>query len=679
VLFRTRIGPGFPVTYISENISRYGFSARQVCAAQTPLTDLVHPDDLSAVQRTLHTAIASGRAQVEFTFRGRTGDGGWRWFGTRMAVLRSPAGKVTGLEGVNTDITERKQAEDELNFSNVLMTTAFESSPDGILVVGADRRVLSHNRRFLEQFKLPAEFAAMSLGERLQFVAELKDPGKFTEQLRYLYDHPDETGSAEVEMRDGRVLDRHVASLYDADRRYFGRIWFFRDITERKAAAQKIAALARTDALTGLANRSTFQERLGEAFAATRRGAAPFAVLYLDLDNFKVINDTLGHAAGDAALCSVAARLVANIREIDLAARLGGDEFAVIQIGSQGPEVPAALARRILEVFGAPHEVCGHQFKLGVSIGIAIADDHVCEDRLLARADMALYAAKAAGRGIFRFFEPEMEAGLQSRRALELDLRAALGNHEFELFYQPVVELRSGRVGGFEALLRWPHAEHGMIPPAEFIPLAEEIGLIAPLGEWVLHRACFEAAAWPDDVSVAVNLSPVQLGSLDLPQTVAAALARSGLPARRLELEITETALLQQNDATPAVLRELRALGVRIALDDFGTGFSSLSTLRAFPFDRIKIDQSFVRDLSMRADAAAIVSAVAGLAAALGMATTAEGVETAAQLARVRAGGCTEAQGYLFSRPVRPAEVARLLLAAPPMPTVHAADPQLVP
>ena len=434
------------------------------------------------------------------------------------------------------------------------------------------------------------------------------------------------------------------------------------DVTERKQAEERIAYMAHHDALTLLPNRVLFHERLDEALARVRRHGESLAVHCLDLDHFKGVNDTLGHPIGDDLLKAVAQRLGACLRDSDLVARLGGDEFAIVQSPLRDPNEASALANALIETVSRPYEVRGHEVVVGASIGIALAPaDGEASDALLRNADMALYRAKAEGRGTAHFFEPEMDRRIQARRILELDLRKAFAHGEFELYYQPLINLSSNGVSGFEALLRWRHPERGMVAPAEFIPLAEEIGLIVPLGEWVLRTACSEAVKWPTALKIAVNLSPAQFRSRGVVQAVLTALAYSGLPADRLELEITELVLLGETDVNLATLHQLREIGVRISMDDFGTGYSSLSYLRCFPFDKIKIDRSFVRDLSERPDCLAIIRAVAGLGTSLGIATTAEGVETQEQLDRLRAEGCTEVQGYLFSPPRPATELAGLM------------------
>lgn len=431
--------------------------------------------------------------------------------------------------------------------------------------------------------------------------------------------------------------------------------------TNRRGVAQ-IARLAHYDPLTDLPNRVLFQKSLVEALARRARKDDQLAVHFIDLDRFKTVNDTLGHPLGDALLREAAERLRRCVREGDTVARLGGDEFAVVQTGLSDMSGATRLAARIVTTMAAPFDLAGHQVVIGASVGVAASpSDGEDADELLKKADMALYRAKGDGRGAFHFFERAMDEQLQARRALELDLRRALQDGEFQLFYQPLYHLDDERVTGCEALLRWLHPERGMVSPADFIPLAEEIGLIVPLGDWVLRNACAEAARWPDHVRLAVNLSPAQFRDRGLVATVVSALAASGLPAHRLELEITESVLLQDSAANMTMLHDLKALGVRISMDDFGTGYSSLSYLRSFPFDKIKIDQTFVRDILHDSDALAIIKAVLDLGASMGVVTTAEGVETQAQLDALRGQGCAEIQGYFISRPAPAAEIAKML------------------
>ena len=417
--------------------------------------------------------------------------------------------------------------------------------------------------------------------------------------------------------------------------------------------------LWRGDPLTDLADRSEFGARLEQALAVPgiRPGSRPpeAAVMLIDLDRFKAVNDTLGHAAGDALLRHVGGRLRAALRDGDLAARLGGDEFGVLIENIAGRDAVARIAARIVELLSRPYLVEGRIAHVGASIGIAFAAAGSDPASALRRADLALYKSKQDGRGRFQFFEPHLEEAAEARRSLEFDLRAALALGQFELFYQPQLELAQDRLSGFEALIRWRHPVRGLVPPDQFIPLAEELGLITGIGEWVLREACAEAMRWPDGLTVAVNVAAPQFGSDTLVAAVRSALLASGLPGHRLELEVTETALLRDGASVLRQLLALRELGVQMSLDDFGTGYSSLTQLRSFPFDRVKIDRSFADDV-------AVVRAVAALGASLGMRTTVEGVETAEQMARLRTDGCTEAQGYLLSRPV-PAEQVPGLIA----------------
>jgi diguanylate cyclase (GGDEF)-like protein len=436
-----------------------------------------------------------------------------------------------------------------------------------------------------------------------------------------------------------------------------------REIAERERSQAETHYLAHHDALTGLGNRVLLREQIEQALARARRHDETLAILFIDLDGFKGINDTLGHSVGDALLKCVADRLAESLRESDKVARLGGDEFAVIQMAEEQPKGASALASRLINIIKTPCLVDGHQLMVGASIGIAVASpDKHDPERLLKSADLAMYRAKADGRGTYRFFEPEMDARAQARRLMEVDLRSAPLETAFELYYQPIVDLRENRVICLEALLRWRHAQRGFIPPEEFIPLAEEIGVIGPLGEWVLRQACADAMRWPEDVKVAVNLSPVQFKHGGLIAAVANALSTSGLPASRLDLEITESVLLDKTDVNLATLNQLSDLGVRISMDDFGTGYSSLSYLRSFRFDKIKIDRSFVSDLAQNSDSLAIVRAIADLGSSFGMTIIAEGVETEEQLKHVELEGCTEVQGFLFSPP-RPASEIPLIIA----------------
>jgi len=555
-----------------------------------------------------------------------------------------------------------RRAKGELGRQQVVLDSALENMSQGLCMFDADGKIMLFNERY----------AAMLRRTEIALIGRFLVDVLREEQAKGQWqgDADEFFATLVADAREGRttsqVVNRFDRSIRVVNQPMQGGGWVatFEDITEWLEAQAKISHMARHDALTGLPNRVLFHEQLEQGL---RRAGAndQLAVLCLDLDHFKDINDSLGHPIGDALLKEVGRRLKATVGDNDTVARLGGDEFAVVQIGRSEEAAARALAGRLVEVISAPYEIDDHQIIIGVSIGISLSpQDGNNPDELLKNADLALYRAKADGRGTYRFFETGMDARAQARRLLEMDLRAALQRSEFEVYYQPIRDVASDRVVAFEALLRWNHPQRGLIAPINFIPLAEETGLIVQLGEFVLHDACADAATWPDDVDVAVNLSPVQFKSPNLIASVTAALAASGLSARRLELEITESVLLQNSEATLTTLHELRAMGVRISLDDFGTGYSSLSYLRSFPFDKIKIDRSFVSELATREDSMAIIRAVTGLGRSLGIVTTAEGVENDAQLELLRREGCTQAQGYLFSKP-RPASDVAIMLNRP--------------
>ncbi len=559
------------------------------------------------------------------------------------------------------------QARDnELYTQNARFDAALNNMSQALCMVDADQRLIVCNIRFLELFGLSAGvvqpgtqvtdvFRAIAAIGRypMELIEEIRnaqqalvfahDPGRFLQEM---------AGEAAIAVSHQPMLGGGWVATYE-------------DVTERRHAEARIQFMAHHDALTSLPNRVMFHQQMAGMLADPRRRDERLAVLCLDLDYFKNINDTLGHPVGDALLEAVAERLRHCVRSSDVVARLGGDEFAILQIANDQPLQAELLAQRLVEALRQPYELEGQRAIVTVSIGIAVAERGISADLLLRNADMALYRAKADGRSTYRFFATEMDSQMQARRAMELELREALSRHELEVHYQPIFDLALNKVSGFEALLRWHHSVMGMIPPAQFIPLAEELGLIESIGAWALQQACRDAAKWPPTVKIAVNLSPVQFRSEALVETVRQALQASGLAADRLELEITESALLQDNDTVLATLHELRALGLHTALDDFGTGYSSLSYLRNFPFDKLKIDQSFVREMATRPDCLAIVNSVADLARQLGIVTTAEGVETAEQLAQVRAAGCMEAQGYYFDGPQPVTAIQRWFVQRP--------------
>ncbi|RQH11168.1 EAL domain-containing protein [Bradyrhizobium sp. RP6] len=557
-----------------------------------------------------------------------------------------------GVVGLRVDITELKQREASFRL-------LFDGNPVPMIVCALDdERIIAVNDAAVAHYGYSrAEFEKLKIRSLQAFDSEPPWTAERSseEQAGRTWKHV---------KADGALID---LAIYSRELTYAERpavLLALMDITERKRAEARLAFMAQHDALTGLPNRSLLRQEMDEMLLHTRRGAEKVALLILGLDNFKAVNDTLGHAVGDKLLRGVAKRLRSTLREEDALARLNSDEFAIVQSGLARPEDAVILAKRLLEAIADPYLLDGHSVVIGASIGIAMAPgDGEDSEKLLKSADMALSRAKLDARGTFAFFEAALDAKAQSRRKIEVELRDAIQNDVLRPYYQPLIDLQGGRITGFEALVRWPHAERGMVSPAEFIPVAEDTGLINPLGGLMLRRACLDAAAWPDDVRVAVNLSPLQFRSGNLLSMVTDALKHSGLPPRRLELEITETLLLEKSAQVLATLHALRALGVRISMDDFGTGYSSLSYLRSFPFDKIKIDQSFVRDLGANREAQAIIRSIVSLGKGLGVTITAEGVETEAELSCLRAEGCHEGQGFLFSKARPNAEIISLLAA----------------
>ncbi|MBH5372729.1 bifunctional diguanylate cyclase/phosphodiesterase [Bradyrhizobium glycinis] len=554
-----------------------------------------------------------------------------------------------------------RQVTHRLSLEKQRLDTAMNTMTQGLLMFDQDERLIVCNRRYIDMYGLST--AVVKPGAHFRdVIRHRRDTGSFEGDVEAYCDdilsNVDRTKSAIVETADGRLIE-----IKNQPAAAGGWLATHDDVTERIRADERIAHLAHYDALTDLPNRVLLRGHLERRVAELAQGK-PFAILYIDVDEFKGVNDSLGHEVGDELLRQVANRLRACVSGNDMVARLGGDEFAIVKAGTSDPAELTALAETILKALHAPVDCRGHEVPTDVSIGIAIAPDHGDNlDDLFKRADLAMYAAKSDGRRTFRLFVPEYDAKVRQRRQLELDLRQALARGEFEVHYQPLVDLTANVVTGCEALLRWRHPERGMVSPAEFIPVAEDTGLIGEIGEWVLKQACVEAASWPGRIHIAVNVSPVQFRSRTLALKVAAALAESGLTPGRLELEITETVLIRDDEEALAILQQLRELGVRIALDDFGTGYSSLSYLHRFPFDKIKIDRSFISDIGEPEDSSPIVQAVVHMAAARHMATTAEGVETEAQREVLRQLGCSQMQGWLFS-PAVPAAKLKQLLAA---------------
>ena len=614
-------------------------------------------------------AIAGGRLDNEIPLRGRGEPGQLlRALQTMQNSIAKALGRIQQL----MDEQARSHA-GQMAVQHAHMEAALDNMLQGLCLFGTDGRLGVANRRFAAMFGQP-EAGALPI--------EIWR----TEQQAALLEATEGTGpeNATCDLPDGRTIAVSRQRIRDG-----GWVVTYEDITERRASEARLVHMARHDVLTGLPNRLMLSEYLPQALARARRTGG-LAVLCLDLDGFKVVNDTLGHGAGDILLHAVAERLQGCTRDGDMVVRLGGDEFAIVQETVEQPHEATALARRAVRELGLPFNIDGQEVVISASVGIVLASEGIgAPDALMKCADLALYRAKEEGRNRFCFFEAEMDVRARTRRMLELDLRGALALRQFEVFYQPLISAGTGKVSGFEALLRWNHPQRGQVSPAVFIPVAEEIGLITAIGAWVLERACADAALWPGNLKVAVNLSPEQFQGHGLVDEVRHALTASGLPASRLELEITESTLIRDDEVVLATLHALRALGARIAMDDFGTGYSSLSYLRRFPFDKIKIDQSFVRGMMDQTDCLAIVRAVIGLGRSLGIAVNAEGVETAEQLDALRLEGCGELQGFLFSKP-RPgydvedmvtnsATIVRMLEQAPEIAECPPArDPALV-
>jgi diguanylate cyclase (GGDEF)-like protein/PAS domain S-box-containing protein len=821
VVYRLSPQAPYPLIFASHNIQRYGYNAHELLASPTHWIERIEKEYHPRILSNVKSLIDGEKNETLDEWRLRKPDGSHVWFEAHGYALRNEAGRLMAIEGILTDISERKRIEARLHFANALLASELECSPDGILVVDGNARIVSVNRRFLDMWQVPADLMSGGPEEPLlpqcsddapvlaAVTARIKDPEAFAARVRHLYDHPDEVARDQLETTDGRFIDRHSRPLHDASGGYLGRIWFFRDITDLKQAQQALAEseekfrtivasvnegiflsdpdtgtfvdvnppacsmfgytreeligreikilssdvppytqsnvvqwirmvqtagpqtfewhckakdgrlfwgelsvrsaefgakslmlatlrditdrklieadilrMARYDSLTGLANRAVFLERLRLAIARAPRGSGRFAMLYLDLDHFKDVNDTLGHPLGDALLRAVADRLLACVRKTDLVARFGGDEFAVLQENMTDPESAERLAAKIRDSLAAPYLIEGNRIRSTVSIGIVpFSDDIRDAEAMMIKADLALYRAKDEGRNRFRFHASELDDKVRERVTIGEDLRLAIERDEFELVYQPQVELASGRIVGLEALIRWNHPTRGLLLPATFIPIAETTGSIPGIGKWVIERACRQIAQWrerlPPEImpaSVAVNLSAAQFRLAPaLDQVIAASLAKYDVDPGLLELELTESVLMETTEKHKEAFARLRRIGLRLAIDDFGTGYSSLDYLRSFRVSRLKIDRRFVADVATNSDDAAIVRATIGLAHALGIEVVAEGVETAEQCQFLMAAGCTLAQGYYFGEPLSADRAAELLRENAASPSLRAA------
>ena len=566
------------------------------------------------------------------------------------------------------NITERKRAEESLLFKTALLEAEAETTIDGILVVDESDHVVLANKQFGQQFGRPDEVLSTRDDQIvLRHVRDkVEDPNAFVDRVRYLNSHRDEKSRDVLRFKNGKIFDRYSAPLVDSKSRYQGRIWYFRDITERKVSEERIQFLAYYDALTGLPNRTLLQDRLAKALADARRQPDKVAILFLDLDKFKDINDSLGHSVGDLLLQEVAERLKRFAREQDTMARLGSDEFLIMLTHIKDLHDAAVAAERIMDRMTAEFVVQGHSLNVSCTIGISMFPENGVDcDTLVKNADAAMYSAKADGRNNFRFFTEEMNTQAVERLAVESSLRSALAKNQLFVMYQPQMDIASGKIIGLEALARWQHPKLGLVPPDKFIPIAENSGLIIPIGEWVLRTVCRQAKKWQDEglpaVSVAVNVSAVQFRQRGFCQLIRSVLQDSGLDPQYLELELTESLLLANAEVTLSVLKELKSMGITLAIDDFGTGYSSFGYLKQFRVSKLKIDCLFIRDVAVNPDDAAITTAIIGMAKSLHLKVIAEGVENEAQMSFLRAHLCDEIQGYYFSKPLTVDKVADTL------------------
>jgi diguanylate cyclase (GGDEF)-like protein/PAS domain S-box-containing protein len=642
-------------------------------ATAAPSIDLilgrVHAEDEDRVRTALEDWLSCA-ADLAVDHRVRGPDGATRWIHQFGLTQQDAQGRPTRHTAIVQDITERKDAEQKLQVANVVMKTQLEASQDGVLVVDNDRRVISFNERFAELHDCPRSVLEAGGYDAVlaHVLGRVADPEAYARRVRFYDDNPGIDGEDELEIVGGRFIECYTVSLNTADGVSIGRAWFHRDVTDEKLALARALETSRRDPLTGLANRVAFVEAVRAAIDRADRDGVGFAILYVDLDHFKDVNDALGHPAGDELLRTVSARLVAAARPSDKVARFGGDEFAVIAHGVTSAEEASRLASGLIAVISEPYAVGGVPLRTSASVGIALHEAGSADaETMLSRADLALYSAKAQGRSRHRPFTAAMDSEVRLRLALGAELHEALTDGQMYLLYQPQIDLRSRRLVGVEALARWRHPQRGVLSPALFIPIAEQTGAIGKLGQWVLATAAAQARAWLDagapPIRVGVNVSSLQLQAEEAFEAeIDAVLAENRLDPASLELELTETVLMSAYREREGLLPRLRERGLTIAIDDFGTGYCSLDYLRRFPIDRIKIAQNFVRDLEATNGDAAIVKAAIGLGRDLGMSVIAEGVEGKRQLSLLEAWGCTEAQGYYFAKPMAAAEITPMVM-----------------
>ncbi len=648
-------------------------------AMKMNITQVVAPEFLeTAREMTVRKLQGEVPGTYEIEIFAKSGDRVVLEISTRLIIQD---GRPVGVQGIGRDITERRNAEVSLHKALSLLSSTFESTADGIVVMSLDKQIVTCNRKFVEMWNLDPEVIEEKDGERLVelILAQLTDPEEFRRQLADVYSDPEAVATEIIELRDGRIFERYSQPQY-LEGKPVGRVACFRDITERNRAEEKLRHYAMHDTLTDLPNRVSFMDHLGQAIErAERSDYSKFAVLFLDLDRFKVINDSLGHRVGDQLLIAIAARLKSCVRPGDIVARLGGDEFTVLLNRSGDTEEVVRVAERLQARISEPFKIDNYEVFTTASIGIIVSGQVERKaEEYLRDADAAMYRAKESGKARHEVFDQEMHVRNMNLLQVETDLRHALDRGEFEVLYQPIVDLTTGVVGEFEALIRWRHPVHGLVVPNEFVHVAEETGLIIGIGQWIIHESCRQVAEWERKfgrkLSVSVNLSAKQLVHPNLTAQVREILAETGLEASQLKLEVTESTVMEHSERSLKVLNELADLGVSLSTDDFGTGYSSLSYLHRFPFERLKIDRSFISRMDNDEKSSAIVKTILMLGDNLKLDVVAEGIETVTQLEQLRSLGCSGGQGYLFSRPADPETTEDLLTSGA---NVFSNNPQL--